>query len=132
MIGLSSTGVTTAPNNLPRELTSFVGREREIAQVSELLDHTALLTLTGVADAGHERLGARLSFFTRRDHDRAMELAHSRIDAASFTTAWNEGRGMTVQEAHHVQNILDKLDFHSRTQIAGWAVDRGLTGDSPP
>jgi DNA-binding CsgD family transcriptional regulator len=38
-------------------------------------------------------------------------------------------QGLVITEktaAHHVQNILDKLDFRSRTQIAGWAVDRGL------
>jgi non-specific serine/threonine protein kinase len=29
----------------------------------------------------------------------------------------------------HVQNILMKLGFSSRTQVAGWAVREGLTGD---
>jgi predicted ATPase/DNA-binding CsgD family transcriptional regulator len=61
MTGLSSTSATTAPNNLPRELTSFVGREREIAQVSDLLDNTALLTLTGVGGAGKTRLALRVA-----------------------------------------------------------------------
>src|SRR5215471_16550200 len=61
MTGLSSTSTTTAPNNLPRELTSFVGREREIAQVSDLLDTTALLTLTGVGGAGKTRLALRVA-----------------------------------------------------------------------
>ena len=31
----------------------------------------------------------------------------------------------------HVENILHKLDFRSRAQIAAWAVDRGLLGDAP-
>ena len=26
----------------------------------------------------------------------------------------------------HVQNILTKLDFHSRTQIAAWAASGGI------
>ncbi|MER3405583.1 MAG: helix-turn-helix transcriptional regulator, partial [Chloroflexota bacterium] len=26
----------------------------------------------------------------------------------------------------HVEHILDKLDFHSRAQIAAWAVQHGL------
>jgi len=31
----------------------------------------------------------------------------------------------------HVSNILGKLGFSSRAQIAAWAVEKGLTGDSP-
>jgi non-specific serine/threonine protein kinase len=31
----------------------------------------------------------------------------------------------------HVDHILTKLGFHSRTQLALWAVDRGLRA-SPP
>ena len=35
------------PNDLPLELTSFVGRERELAELKEALDGTWLLTITG-------------------------------------------------------------------------------------
>ncbi len=35
------------PNNLPAQLTTFVGREREIAQLGELLRTRRLVTLTG-------------------------------------------------------------------------------------
>ena len=38
------------PNNLPQPLTSFVGREREVADVKRLLATTRLLTLTGAGD----------------------------------------------------------------------------------
>jgi non-specific serine/threonine protein kinase len=30
----------------------------------------------------------------------------------------------------HVQHILDKLGFRSRSQIAVWAAERGLVGDA--
>ncbi|HEX2326767.1 MAG TPA: tetratricopeptide repeat protein [Chloroflexota bacterium] len=33
--------------------------------------------------------------------------------------------------ANHVEHILSKLGFHSRSQIAAWAVDRGLRPPSP-
>ena len=35
------------PNNLPLELSSFVGREKELAEVKRMLENTRLLTLTG-------------------------------------------------------------------------------------
>jgi predicted ATPase/DNA-binding SARP family transcriptional activator len=44
------------PSNLPAPLTSFVGREREIAQVGELLGQGRLVTLVGPGGAGKTRL----------------------------------------------------------------------------
>ncbi|MGD2027628.1 MAG: AAA family ATPase [Anaerolineales bacterium] len=44
------------PNNLPLQLTSFVGRENEIAQLKDLIDRTRLVTLTGPGGCGKTRL----------------------------------------------------------------------------
>ncbi len=44
------------PNNLPHALTSFIGRERELAQVRALLRSTRLATLTGMGGLGKSRL----------------------------------------------------------------------------
>src|SRR6187455_2454460 len=41
---------------LPLALTSFVGREREVAEVEQLLAASRLVTLTGVGGAGKTRL----------------------------------------------------------------------------
>jgi predicted ATPase/DNA-binding CsgD family transcriptional regulator len=46
----------TLPNNLPRGLTSFVGRERELAEIDRLLRGARLLTLTGAGGCGKTRL----------------------------------------------------------------------------
>lgn len=42
--------------NLPIQLTRFIGREREMAEVKRLLETTRLLTLTGSGGAGKTRL----------------------------------------------------------------------------
>jgi predicted ATPase/DNA-binding SARP family transcriptional activator len=42
--------------NLPPAVTSFVGRDREVAQVHRLLQRTQVLTLTGPGGAGKTRL----------------------------------------------------------------------------
>jgi predicted ATPase/class 3 adenylate cyclase len=49
------------PNNLPLQLTSFVGREEEITEVERLLSQTRLLTLTGPGGSGKSRLALRVA-----------------------------------------------------------------------
>jgi predicted ATPase len=53
----------THPNNLPIEPTQFIGREKEVAAVIELLrrPEVRLLTLTGPAGVGKTRLGLQLA-----------------------------------------------------------------------
>jgi predicted ATPase/DNA-binding SARP family transcriptional activator len=53
--------VATAPparerHNLPAQLTSFIGRERELADLEQLLSEHRLVTLTGMGGAGKTRL----------------------------------------------------------------------------
>jgi predicted ATPase/DNA-binding SARP family transcriptional activator len=50
-----------ARHNLAPALTSFVGREREIADVCRLLDRGGLITLTGVGGAGKTRLAEEVA-----------------------------------------------------------------------
>ena len=45
--------------NLPAELTSFVGRRGEIAEVRRVLAESRLVTLTGVGGVGKTRLALR-------------------------------------------------------------------------
>ena len=46
----------SVPNNLPRAITSFVGRERETAEIAASLAAARLVTLTGAGGVGKSRL----------------------------------------------------------------------------
>jgi predicted ATPase/DNA-binding XRE family transcriptional regulator len=71
--------VPERPNhNLPRSLTSFVGRERELAELTRLLPTRALLTLVGAGGIGKTRLARELAasqLDVYRDGVRLVELA---------------------------------------------------------
>jgi len=48
--------LSTHPNNLPEQLTSFIGRDTEIAEIEGLLTKTRVLTVTGSGGSGKTRL----------------------------------------------------------------------------
>jgi predicted ATPase/class 3 adenylate cyclase len=49
------------PNNLPAQLTTFIGRDAELMEAARLLDTTRLLTLTGPGGTGKTRLSLELA-----------------------------------------------------------------------
>ncbi len=49
------------PSRLPAELTSFIGREPDLAELRRLLGEARLLTLTGAAGSGKTRLALELA-----------------------------------------------------------------------
>src|SRR4051812_24992905 len=51
---------------LPAEVTSFVGRRREVAEVKRLLSDARMVTLTGVGGVGKSRLAVRVAADLRR------------------------------------------------------------------
>lgn len=53
--------VQEIPNNLPQQLTSFVGREREVRDVRELIASARLITLLGMGGLGKTRLSLRVA-----------------------------------------------------------------------
>src|SRR5215467_10289023 len=49
------------PNNLPQQVTSFVGRQRELAEAKGMLDGARLLTLLGMGGLGKTRLSLQIA-----------------------------------------------------------------------
>ncbi|HEX5949279.1 MAG TPA: adenylate/guanylate cyclase domain-containing protein, partial [Actinomycetota bacterium] len=57
------------PNNLPVQLTSFVGRRRELDEVEETIRGTRLLTLTGPGGTGKTRLALQAAVELLPDYE---------------------------------------------------------------
>ncbi len=53
--------LSATPNNLPRQRTSFVGREAESAELKSLLDASALVTVLGMGGMGKTRLALQVA-----------------------------------------------------------------------
>ena len=49
------------PHNLPTQVSSFVGRERELSELRRLLSRARVITLTGVGGVGKTRLALQLA-----------------------------------------------------------------------
>ncbi len=58
---LKSLDNSDLPNNLPQQVTSFIGREKEIEDVKSLLGKKRLLTLTGSGGCGKTRLALQVA-----------------------------------------------------------------------
>jgi predicted ATPase/class 3 adenylate cyclase len=53
--------LNVSPNNLPRQLTSFVGRSTELGEITALLAKARLVTLTGPGGSGKTRLALQVA-----------------------------------------------------------------------
>ena len=58
---LRSLGNPALPNNLPAQLSAFVGRQRALAEVQALVESARLVTLTGAGGCGKTRLGLQVA-----------------------------------------------------------------------
>ena len=49
------------PNNLPEQVSTFIGRETELAEIRQLIDRGRLVTLVGAGGAGKTRLALQVA-----------------------------------------------------------------------
>jgi len=61
---------TSAKGNLPRPLSAFIGRQREVDELARLLSESHLVTLTGAGGSGKTRMSIRLA------HEMVEEFSH--------------------------------------------------------
>jgi predicted ATPase/class 3 adenylate cyclase len=127
------------PNNLPVQLTSFVGREGEIAEIGRLLARTRLLTLTGAGGTGKTRLALEVAaemlpefsdgaFFVDLSSLTDPALVPS-VVARTVGVAEEAGRPILQGVKDHLRDkdLLMVLDNFEQVAEAGPVVEEVLT-----
>lgn len=104
-------------NNLPVQLTSFIGREREMAEVKRLLGNTRLLTLTGMGGTGKTRLSLQA----------AAEVLDSYPDGVWLVEFATIVEGAVVPETvAAVFNLRQEADRPLTSTLTQYLKDRNL------
>ncbi|MCW2629024.1 MAG: protein kinase/transcriptional regulator, LuxR family protein, partial [Mycobacterium sp.] len=103
---VQSTAGFHAGGNLPAEITSFVGRRRELADAKRALSKSRLVTLTGVGGVGKTRVAERVA----RDRRRAYQYG-----------VWLVELGELPDPALVTQTVLTELGV--RGQRSGDALE---------
>jgi len=104
------------PNNLPAEVSSFVGREHQLAELRRLLHRSRLVTLTGPGGAGKTRLALRLAgdlIERHRDGVFLIELAPV-TDARLLELTVATACGVREQRTRPILEVLLKTLASSR------------------
>ncbi len=103
----------SGPGNLPVELTSFVGRARELAEVKRLLAATRVVTLTGPGGIGKSRLALRAAHKLGRYFPQGVWLTElAGLDGPELLP-YALARSLSVQERPD-DGIQDALAAHLR------------------
>jgi len=129
-------------HNLPAQLNTFIGRQRELAELKELLAASRLVTLTSVGGTGKTRLSLQLATEIAADYPDGVWF----VELAPLAGAWRvpqavasvlgvkEEAGRPVLEAlvKHVQDrrmlvILDNCEHvvHACAELANQLLKAG-------
>ncbi len=99
------------PNNLPRQLTSFVGRTKELTEIKSRLADTSLLTLTGSGGAGKTRLALQVAADLVESFTDGVWLVELTplSDPALVTQTVATTLGVREEQRPLIQTLLDYL-----------------------
>jgi predicted ATPase/class 3 adenylate cyclase len=105
---LRSLGSPALPNNLPAQLSAFVGREREVSEVRALVQSARLVTLTGAGGAGKTRLGLQVAAELLDGSGDGVWLAElaAVTDQDAVAPAISQALGLAVNPGRPVLEVL--------------------------
>ena len=109
--------VRHAAGNLPAELTSFVGRRGELAEVRRLLAASRLVTLTGPGGVGKTRLAVRAAAGLRRAFRDGVWLVQ--LDQV-------RDEGLVAQAVASTLGLQDRAGYSPAASLAEYLAGRQL------
>jgi predicted ATPase/DNA-binding CsgD family transcriptional regulator len=113
---------TSSKGNLPLELTSFVGREREIAEVERLLADHRLLVLHGPGGCGKTRLALKVASDVLEDFEDGACWVELASLSDSGLVAQGVARALGVGEVPN-QPLIELLEESLRSKATLLVLD---------
>ena len=104
-------------NNLPPQLTSFVDREKEVAEIKELLTSYRLVTLVGAGGAGKTRCAVKIAGNVHSDFDDGVWLADLTAISDPALVSTVIARALKVQEAPNHPLLDTVLAYLKRKRL---------------
>src|SRR6516225_4822247 len=104
----------SAAGNPPAELSSFVGRGRELTEVKRLLSSARVITLTGPGGIGKSRLALRAAHRLGRHLPDGVWLVELAELESPGSLPYALARSLRVQERRDADGIEDSLMAHLR------------------
>jgi non-specific serine/threonine protein kinase len=102
---------TPVPTNLPAQLTRFIGREQDVAEVRRLLAANRLVTLTGVGGCGKTRLALEVAAQVPADYPDGVWLTQLAplADPALVPNAVAAALGLTLSGERAREVVAESL-----------------------
>ena len=101
--------------NLPSNLTSFIGREREVANIARSLDAARFITLTGSGGSGKTRLSIEVAYQALSNYPEGVWF----VDLAALTEP-----ALVVPTVAAVLEIREQADRSLPETLAEWLGGR--------
>jgi ABC-type dipeptide/oligopeptide/nickel transport system ATPase component len=105
-------------HNLPTQVTSFIGRDAQLTEVSRLVRDSRMVTLTGAGGAGKTRLALQVT-------DGLLDSAAA-LGVEAFETEYAEGRALGLALAAH-QGMQGITARHAAPRRGAPATEAGAT-----
>lgn len=104
-----------APHNLPIQLSTFVGRESQIKEVTDLVREARLVTLTGIGGVGKTRLSLQVAAELLADFDHGAWF----IELAPLTEA-----GLLADTATNAMRVPNDATLTAHQSLVKFLADR--------
>lgn len=100
--------LSSLPNNIPLQLTNFVGRKKELSDLRVLLGDSRLLTLIGSGGAGKTRLSLQLAVEIQEKFPDGVWLVELEtvVDASHVLLAVAEALGLREEPGRTVEDVV--------------------------